>query len=122
MSILSKLRKSKIELPEPETKTPVYKKAPIPKATVPEEPVKKTKAKVDDSEWRKEWVDMPEFTQEKQEPFSKIIVRFETEEDLNEFSELIGQKLTPKTKSIWHPKLIRGEHSHLVWVDENDAQ
>jgi len=50
-----------------------------------------------------EWVGMPEFEQVKKEPFSKIVVRFETEDDLKEFSELIGQKLTQKTKSIWHP-------------------
>jgi len=50
-----------------------------------------------------EWVGMPEFHQVKVEPFSKITIRFETEEDLNNFAELIGQKLTPKTKSIWHP-------------------
>ena len=49
------------------------------------------------------WRGMPEFIQEKQEPFSKIIIRFETENDLKEFAELIGQKLSPKTKSIWHP-------------------
>ena len=66
----------------------------------------------------KEWKDMPEFVQEKKEPFSKIIIRFETEEDLNEFSELIGQKLTPKTKSIWHPKLVRGVNSHKRYIDE----
>lgn len=50
-----------------------------------------------------DWVGMPEFIQEKKEPFSKIIIRFESESDLNDFSKLIGQKLTPKTKSIWHP-------------------
>lgn len=65
-----------------------------------------------------EWVGMPEFVQEKQEPFSKITVRFETEEDLKEFSELIGQKLTSKTKSIWHPKLERGKNAHKRYFDE----
>ena len=50
-----------------------------------------------------EWQQMPEFVQEKQEPFAKIIFRFETEDDLNAFSDLIGQKLTSKTKSSWHP-------------------
>jgi len=64
-----------------------------------------------------EWEGMPEFVQPEQKPFSKIIIRFETEEDLNEFSELIGQKLTPKTKSIWHPKLVRGKHSHKRYKD-----
>lgn len=54
-------------------------------------------------EWKKEWIDMPEFVQEKQEPYLKLIVRFETEEDMIEFSNIIGQKITKKTKSIWHP-------------------
>ena len=58
-----------------------------------------------------EWTDMPEFVQKKQEPFSKIIIRCETEEDLADLSERLGQKLTAKTKSIWHPKLVRGKHS-----------
>jgi hypothetical protein len=60
------------------------------------------------AEWEKEWVGMPEFVQESKKPFSQIIIRFETESDLNEFSALIGQKLTKKTKSIWHPALVRG--------------
>lgn len=66
-----------------------------------------------------EWVGMPEFVQEKQEPYSKIIVRFDNEEDLQEFSTLIGQKLTSKTKSIWHPKLIRGLNSNKRYVNES---
>ena len=65
-----------------------------------------------------EWEDMPEFTQEKQEPYAKIIIRCETEEDLAELSALIGQPLTRKTKSIWHPKLVRGQDSSKRWVDE----
>ena len=58
-----------------------------------------------------EWEGMPEFKQQKQEPYSKIIVRFDNEDDLQEFAEMIGQKLTSKSKSIWHPKLIRGKNS-----------
>ena len=50
-----------------------------------------------------EWVDMPEFVQEKKEPYKELIVRFETEEDYKNFEEIIGQRLTIKTKSIWHP-------------------
>ena len=52
---------------------------------------------------QEEWQQMPEFVQEKREPFSKIVFRFDSAEDLAEFSEMIGQKLTPKTKSAWHP-------------------
>lgn len=54
-------------------------------------------------DWKSEWQDMPEFVQEKKEPYAKIIIRFESEQDLKDFSALIGQKLTKKTKSIWHP-------------------
>ena len=71
------------------------------------------------TEEEKEWQDMPEFVQEQQKPFSKIIVRCETEEDLQEFAELIGQKLTPKTKSIWHPKLVRGKNANKRYKDES---
>ena len=59
---------------------------------------------------------MPEFIQEKQEPYNKITVRFETKEDYEHFAELIGQNLTPKTKSIWHPKLDRYVNKGVVYV------
>jgi len=65
-----------------------------------------------------EWVGMPEFVQEKQTPYSMITVRFDSEKDLQEFAKLIGQPLTNKTKSIWHPKLIRGKNADFRWVDE----
>ena len=41
-----------------------------------------TKEKRQDGTAQEEWVGMPEFKMEKQRPFSKITVRFETEEDL----------------------------------------
>jgi hypothetical protein len=66
-----------------------------------------------------EWKDMPEFVQEKQEPYAKIIVRFANKEDLEEFSQIIEQKLTQKTKSIWHPELVRGINSAKRYVDES---
>lgn len=62
-------------------------------------------------DWKDEWKDMPEFIQEQQKPYAKIIVRFENEEDLQKFASLINQKLTNKTKSIWFPQLIRGKNS-----------
>lgn len=56
-----------------------------------------------DPQWIDEWVDMPEFVQDRKKEFSKIIVRFDTKEDLDDFARLIGQRLTTETKSIWHP-------------------
>ena len=58
--------------------------------------------------WSDDWEGMPEYIQEQQRSFTEIKIRFNTEADMEEFAKLIGQKLTAKTKSIWHPKLIRG--------------
>lgn len=69
--------------------------------------------------WRDEWVGMPEFVQNRVKPFSQITVRFETRGDLEDFSRLIGQKLTARTTSIWHPSLVRGKTAHLRWFDES---
>lgn len=66
-----------------------------------------------------EWDNMPEFIQEKKEPFSKIVIRFETEKDLNDFAQLINQKLTPKTKSIWFPYKSHWNEKTLRWIDES---
>jgi len=66
-----------------------------------------------------EWEGMPEFIQEKKEPYSTIIVRFDNEEHLQEFAKMIGQKLTKKTKSIWHPKLERGLNSKKRYKNES---
>lgn len=57
----------------------------------------------DDGGIDKEWTGMPEFTQEKQRAFAQIVFRFECEADLQLFANLIGQKLTNKTKSAWFP-------------------
>jgi hypothetical protein len=73
---------------------------------------------MDKDEAMSEWKNMPEFVQEKKEPFSKIIVRFEKEEDLNNFSLLIGQKLTQKTKSIWYPYKSHWNKFVMRWIDE----
>jgi len=70
-----------------------------------------------------EWHNMPEFVQEKKEPFSKIIIRFETLEDLTEFAKKIDQKLTPKTKSIWYPyKPHRSGAYKRRWIDTEDKK
>jgi hypothetical protein len=66
-----------------------------------------------------QWFGMPEFVQEKQKPYAELIVRFRNEEDLQKFAKLINQKLTLKTKSIWHPEIVRGIHSNKRYIDES---
>ena len=55
----------------------------------------------------KEWEGMPEFDQPDKNSFRHVIVHFECQSDVDEFARLIGQKLTDKTKSVWHPEQIR---------------
>ena len=74
--------------------------------------------------WQKEWQDMPEFIQEKNVEYQAIIVRFNSEEDVNQFAKLINQKLYPTTQSIWFPKLTHigtklvGRDNSRRYVDE----
>lgn len=66
-----------------------------------------------------EWVGMPEFIQEKQEPFAKIILRVRNKEDLELLSKLLKQPFTSKTKSTWFPAIVRGINSNKRYVDES---
>ena len=72
-----------------------------------------------DQDWREEWKEMPEFVQEVQTPYSQIMFRFASKQDLRNFSRLIGQKLTKHTKSAWHPELERGKNACKRWIDES---
>ncbi len=72
----------------------------------------------DDVEWKKHWKGMPEFEQEDKKTHKTIYVHFRNEEDYQEFAKLIDQKLTEKTKSIWHPALDREANALLRWIEE----
>ena len=74
----------------------------------------------DTEEWKKHWIGMPEFNQEKKPPFKKIYVNFRNQEDYEEFSKLINQNLSEKTKSIWHPKLERDENTLKRWIESDE--
>ena len=51
----------------------------------------------------KEWQGMPEFMQNEEGIYQKIIVSFDTEEDVAKFAKLINQQITEKTHSIRIP-------------------
>jgi hypothetical protein len=69
--------------------------------------------------WQDEWKGMPEFIQEDLQPFQSVIVHFEKREDMDEFSKLVEQKLTYKTKSIWYPKAEIGTYADKRYIDES---
>lgn len=73
---------------------------------------------VDIDKWRQHWKGMPSFTNEDNEPFKRVIMSFRTEKDYLEFQQLIGQKMTNKTKSAWHPKLDITANALTRWMDD----
>ena len=66
-----------------------------------------------------EWIDMPEFVQEQQDGYAKIIVRVRNKEDLEALAKALNQPLTQKTKAAWFPALTRGINSNKRYVDES---
>ena len=54
--------------------------------------------------WEEEWKGMPEFVQPDAKPLKTLYVHFESYEDVQRFAELVGQRLTMKTLSIWYPE------------------
>ncbi len=73
----------------------------------------------DYEKYKDEWEGMPEFLQEDLQPFQSVIVHFEKREDMDEFSKLVEQKLTYKTKSIWYPKAEIGTIADKRYIDES---
>lgn len=68
--------------------------------------------------WDQYWQGMPEFEQERTDiAYSEIVVRFDTEADLQRFSELIGQAITNKTKSIRFPYRPHRREEKLVYLN-----
>lgn len=72
-----------------------------------------------ESDWKKEWKDMPEFVQINKEPFQKIVISFETYNDVLKFAELLGCSVTKKTKSIWFPLKNKEKPKEYSYVDTN---
>jgi len=52
---------------------------------------------------KKEWSGMPEFEQE-DSGIRSIEIHFKTEEAIQDFAQLLNQKITGKTKRLWFPK------------------
>ena len=74
-----------------------------------------------ESDTEKEWTDMPEFLQGDERPHRTIIMHFRNELDVKEFSDLVEQNITSKTKSMFHPKLVREQHNDRIYTSKNKA-
>jgi hypothetical protein len=68
-----------------------------------------------------EWQGMPSY--DGQEPcFRKIVVNFDSQEDVDAFLSLIGQQITAKTKSIWYPAKERRDLDAMRWTDDEGGE
>ncbi len=71
--------------------------------------------------WEKEWQGMPEFCNEDLTPVKSIVVNFEKKEDMEKFSELIDQRVTFKTKSVWFPKQTLENIRNKRYINEDES-
>ena len=51
--------------------------------------------------------------------FRKIVVHFKNNDDVDKFSKLIGQKITPKQPSLWYPEVEPRRYANKKYVDES---
>jgi len=65
-----------------------------------------------------EWKGMPDFSQEDLTPRYSIVVHFSTLEDVEKFATLIGQTVTPYTRSIWYPAAEIGHYMDKLYVSD----
>ena len=68
--------------------------------------------------WEQEWEGMPEYMMENMEAKKQLKVNFLTHDHYEDFCKLIGQELTPNTKSTWFPAVGKGRNSNKVYTDE----
>ena len=61
---------------------------------------------------------MPEFEQDDLNPTRQVIVSFRDEKAVQDFAELVGSKISPKTKSIWYPHQEWDSTIDHVWVGD----
>jgi hypothetical protein len=89
------------------------RKPPKPAAAEAEMPTEQEA--VDD--WRVHWRGMPAFSNDHAPPYRKINVLFDSEEAVQEFAKLIGQPVTPRTKSFWFPPKPRESRKTGMYHD-----
>jgi hypothetical protein len=65
------------------------------------------------------WQGMPEFAQGDKTALQSIHVHFENKDAVDAFAELIGQKLTDRTRSIWYPEIKIERYADKRYSDES---
>jgi hypothetical protein len=73
------------------------------------------------SSWWQEWKNMPEFDQQDLTPLTSVIVHFATSADLKAFAELVDQRITLNTQSIWYPEAEIGRFADKRYADDDES-
>lgn len=64
-----------------------------------------------------DWEGMPEFNQGDLAAFKKLIIHFKNQQDIDNFSKLVKQKITEKTKYLWFPEEKKEQLINKKWMD-----
>lgn len=78
---------------------------------------------LDDSDawWWSMWRGMPEFVHSDLSPWKSIKVNFADRAGLEHFAKVIGQTVTDRTRSIWHPQADIGHMVNKRYADETET-
>ena len=69
--------------------------------------------------WKKHWKGMPEFENDANKCYKKLIVNFKNEEDYKEFAKILGLELTEKTRYVYYPFQEKQNNLPKRWVDDS---
>jgi hypothetical protein len=69
---------------------------------------------------KKEWQNMPEFVQEDLLPYRSVTINFMNDADVDEFSKLIDQPITKKTKFRWFPYMPSKDLINYRYIDRGE--
>ena len=65
-----------------------------------------------------EWSGMPEFDQKDKTAFRSLTVHFNDQGAVDDFAELVAQKITPQTRFLWFPEIVIERYADNRYVDE----
>jgi len=68
------------------------------------------------------WLGMPEFEPKSSEAWHTVRFEFDSQKDVDSFEELIDQKISDGTKSLWHPRLISDDYTSIRYVSDRSEQ
>lgn len=66
-----------------------------------------------------EWEGMPEFKHEDKTAYKSITLHFKDQEAVDEFAELVGQEITPRTRFLWYPEIEIESYADKRYADES---